>query len=483
MSSLRYLPHNAHTVQVGERRVLFHIPTTSLFDLDEVGAAVFDLFEARGELAEHDIRARFDGQYAPTAVVDAVQDLIDLRIVGAKAGAAINPKPFKIKDYPLSTIVLNVNTGCNLGCTYCYKEDLATPAKGEKMDFETARKSIELLLREGAARDRINIVFFGGEPLSNLPLIKQVVAYTEKRCEALGKTPDFSLTTNATLLTEDSVDYLNAHRFGISISIDGPRAAHDRHRVTVGGKGTYDLVSRKTRMLLERYTARPVGARVTITAGNVDVVAIHQHLIDEIGFFEAGYAPVTSNTMDLFNLKGPELKQFFDNLQTLGEAYLDAALDNRNTGFSNLHQLLSDLHQGNRKTLPCGAGVGLLAVDNNGELNLCHRFTGSELPTYGNVDEGIDKTRLSAFLEAAVDRRDSGCETCRIRNLCAGGCYHESYAHYTDPLHPTYQYCDLMRAWVDFGIQVYRQILERNPAFFARHITPRSLSNETFNIA
>ena len=482
MSHLRWVPHNAHTVQVGERRVLFHIPTSSLFDLDPIGAAVYDLFQERNTVAESDIRERFDGLYSPDEIVGAVQDLLDLQVVSPSRAEAIKTPPLKIKEYPLSTIVLNVNTGCNLGCTYCYKEDLAVPAKGEKMDFETARKSIELLLREGAVRERINVVFFGGEPLTHLPLIKQVVDYTESRCDELGKTVDFSLTTNATLLTEASIDYLNAHNFGVSVSIDGPRAQHDRHRVTVGGQGTYDLVSRKTRMLLERYTARPVGARVTITAGNIDVVTIHRHLIDEIGFFEAGYAPVTSNSMDLFNLKGLELKQFFDNLKELGQAYLEAALQNRNTGFSNLHQLLSDLHQGSRKSLPCGAGVGLLAVDNQGELNLCHRFTGSELPTYGNVDTGIDKARLGAFLEAAADHTGTGCETCRIRNLCAGGCYHESYAHYTDPLHPTYQYCDLMRDWVDFGIQVYRQILEHNPGFFARHISPRSLSNETFKI-
>ncbi|MCB1806803.1 MAG: 4Fe-4S cluster-binding domain-containing protein, partial [Candidatus Competibacteraceae bacterium] len=91
--------------------------------------------------------------------------------------------------------------------TYCYKEDLTTPAQGAKMDFETARKSVDLLLREGAARERINIVFFGGEPLTNLPLIKQVVDYAEQRCDELGKSADFSLTTNATLLTEDNVDY------------------------------------------------------------------------------------------------------------------------------------------------------------------------------------------------------------------------------------------------------------------------------------
>jgi uncharacterized protein len=494
VSTLQFVAHNVHDVQVGERRVLFHIPTTGLFDLDEVGAAVYDLFKDKRQVGEDDIRRHFDGRFEPGAVVETLQDFLDLQVV-SHGSPATGPgrgkplqipgrgKPLQINEYPLSTIVLNVNTGCNLGCTYCYKEDLAVPAQGEKMDFATAAKSIELLLREGAARDRINVVFFGGEPLSNLALIKQVVDYTEQRCRELDKTVDFSLTTNATLLNEASVDYLNEHRFGVSISIDGPKAAHDRHRVTVGGRGTYDLVSSKTRMLLQRYTARPVGARVTITSGYTDVAAIHAHLIDEIGFYEVGYAPVTSNNMDLFNLKGGELKQLFDNMKQLGQRYLDAALKNENIGFSNMHQLMSDLYQGNRKTLPCGAGVGLLAVDKDGELNLCHRFTGSGLPTYGNVDAGIDKQRLGSFLQAAADRGGTGCETCRIRNLCAGGCYHESYAHYTDPLSPTYQYCDLMRDWVDFGISVYTRIMQDNPGFFTRHITPRSLPHETFKDA
>lgn len=484
MSSLHFVANNVHDVQVGERRVLFHIPTTGLFDLDNVGAAVYDLFKDKQQVSENDMREHFDGRFNPGELVDTIQDFLDLQIISDRLpGAASNPQALQIKEYPLSTIVLNVNTGCNLGCTYCYKEDLAIPAQGEKMDFATACKSVELLLKEGADRDRINVVFFGGEPLSNLPLIKQVVDYTEKRCAELGKTADFSLTTNATLLSEEIVDYLNDHNFGVSISIDGPKAAHDRHRVTVGGQGTYDLVSKKTKMLLQRYSARPVGARVTITSGYTDVATIHDHLINDIGFYEVGYAPVTSNSMDLFNLKGEELKNLFDNMKALGERYLQAALRGENIGFSNMHQLMADLYEGARKTLPCGAGVGLLAVDKDGELNLCHRFTGSEHPTYGNVDDGIDKPNLSAFLESAADRSGTSCETCHIRNLCAGGCYHESYAHYTDPLSPTYQYCDLMRDWVDFGIGVYAQIMQQNPDFFTRHISPRSLTNETFKDA
>lgn len=472
MQTLQLNPTAAHTLRLGERRLLFHIPSSGLFDLDAVGAALYDLLQEQRSVTAATVQERFEGRFQPAAVVETLREFIDLGIV-ADGRPAKPATPIKIREYPLSTIVLNVNTGCNLSCSYCYKEDLATPAQGQKMDFETACKSIELLLQEGRRRQRVNIVFFGGEPLSNLPLIKQVVDYAERRCAEEGKTPDFSLTSNATLLTEETVDYLNAHRFGVAISMDGPQAIHDRHRKTVGGKGTYDLVARKARMLIERYTARPVGARVTLTRGVTDVAAIHAHLINDIGFFEVGFAPVTSHANTAFNLSGADLSTLFSNMKALGVQYRDAAVAGRNTGFANMHQLMTDLHEGTRKALPCGAGLGLLAVDKDGELNLCHRFTGSDLPTYGNVASGIDKARLGAFLEAAADRTDTGCADCRIRNLCAGGCYHESYAHFNDPLMPTYHYCDLMRDWVDFGITVYATILERNPAFFSRHITPR----------
>src|SRR5690606_18125438 len=265
----------------------------------------------------------------------------------------------------------------------------------------------------------------------------------------------------------------NAHNFSLAISMDGPKALHDKRRLTVGGKGTYDVVAEKVRMTLARYTARPVGARVTLTAGVSDVEAIHAHLKDELGFAEVGYAPVTAGDNAIFNLSDEELHEVFAAFKRMGAKYLEAALQGRNTGFANLHQLLTDLHEGTRKALPCGAGVGLLAVDKDGDLNLCHRFTGSGLPTFGNVRDGIDKEMLGDFVGQRLDREGTHCASCHIRNLCAGGCYHESYARYGDPQHPTYHYCSIMRDWVDFGIAVYSEILAANPRFFDDHIAPR----------
>jgi uncharacterized protein len=470
---LKLVENNLHEVSVQGRAYLFHIPSTSLF---ESGELVSDII-ARLRTASHTPQSLcrdLAPRYPSEEVSGALRELQSLQLVDGGAAFEESMPPLALENFPLTTVVLNINTGCNLACTYCYKEDLDVPSAGRKMEFETARDAIEMLLAESPDQPRYNVVFFGGEPLSNLPLLKQVVAYAEERFATLDARIDFSLTTNATLLTEQTVDYLNAHNVGIAVSMDGPEAYHDRNRITVGGKGTYATVARKVNLLLSRYTARPVGARVTLTRGITDIHTIWDHLFNTLGFAEVGFAPVTSGDIASYNLTNEELVEVFANMKQLGKVYLEAALEDRSIGFSNLHQLLTDIHEGTKKALPCGAGVGMVAVDHAGDVNLCHRFTGSDLPRFGDVATGLDKAGLNDFLNRRIEQRDNGCNTCRIRNLCAGGCYHESYARYGDPVKPTFHYCDLMRDWVDFGIAVYTRILEENPGFFSRYLSPRS---------
>jgi uncharacterized protein len=201
-----------------------------------------------------------------------------------------------------------------------------------------------------------------------------------------------------------------------------------------------------------------------------DVVGIHRHLKEELGFFEVGFAPVTAGDVANYNLPPEQLAQVFGEMRQLGERYVEQAIAGGNIGFGNLHQLISNLHNGSSKALPCAAGLSLLAVDGNGELNLCHRFTGSALPTFGNVSAGVDKSALRQLLSNALDKSDRGCSTCSIRNLCAGGCYHESYTTDGDLFSPTWQYCDLLRDWTDFGIRAYHRILDQSPDYLEQHI-------------
>ena len=471
--TLYYQAQNLHQLEQDGRYLLFHVPTTSLFEIDAIDHEVLGFLQQKRQVRAADLEAEFSTRINPDDMLERVQGYRDLGILDSLQRLPDRKQPIEIKQFPLTTIVLNVKTGCNLACKYCYKEDLTTPSKGNKMAFETAVNALELLLRESPDRKQYNIVFFGGEPLSNMPLIRQVVDYAQKRLAEINAVADFSLTTNATLLTEELISWFDQHRFGLTVSMDGPQALHDKNRITVGGKGSYETVATKVRLLLSRYRSRPVGGRVTLTAGVTDVMTIWDHLKNDLGFQEVGFSPVTSGAIEQHNIGSEEMQQVFANMKHLGEHYVTEAIAGRNNGFSNMHQMMTDLWEGRSKALPCGAGLGMLAVDYQGGLNLCHRFTGSDMETFGTVETGIKKQALSQFIETRAERSGKGCETCRIRNLCAGGCYHESYVHFSDPMMPTYHYCELMRDWIDFGIGAYARILKQNPRFFHEHIAPR----------
>jgi uncharacterized protein len=473
MQQLEIIRENLHRVAVDGRELLFHVPTTSLFELDPLAREALALLDAAPtSLAA--LQGKLAGRHDAAAVEEAIGELVACDVLRDPGAAARWPAARKrVTSFPLTTVVLNVATGCNLACGYCFKEDLTSVAKSQVMDLATAQAAIEMLLRESPGRVRYNVVFFGGEPLTEFPLLERVVAWGEERFAAAGARADFSLTTNATLVTPRITDWLSAHNVGVAVSIDGPRAIHDRHRTTRGGNGSYGAVAAKVRMLRERYRARPLGARVTLARGTTEVREIFAHLSRELGFDEVGFAPVTAGDDARFNLHERELDAVFAGFRALGDELVAAALRGEKLGFSNLLQLLTDLHEGTSKSLPCGAGYSMVAIDHQGGVNLCHRFTGSALGTFGDVENGLARGELAAFLERRLDKSGVDCASCRIRNLCSGGCYHESYARYGDPIRPTLHYCDRMRAWIDYGISAYARILAARPDWFGRTLTPR----------
>jgi uncharacterized protein len=261
------------------------------------------------------------------------------------------------------------------------------------------------------------------------------------------------------------IAFFHEHRFGISVSMDGDEAIHDRHRITIGGKGTHKLVSKNVRRLLAGCTARPVGSRVTLTGGNTDVARIYRHLHGELGFAEVGFAPVTASKDSPLGLDDAEMRTVLDAMKELGREYTAAAKRGERHGFSNMNQMMQDLYSGTRKTVPCGAGIGLLAVSTEGKLALCHRFTGTSFPGFGDVNAGVAQEELSAFLTEA-QRRHPACQSCSARSICAGGCYHESYVRHGSAQSPTFSHCDFIREWLDFGVECFGEIMRSNPRFF-----------------
>lgn len=440
---------NFRIVKKDSENLLFHVPTTSLFEIDK------DNEELLNRLNKKD-----------TKITDfSKEELVELEKLNI-IGNIEKQEYIEVKNFPATTLILNVASGCNLSCTYCYKADLTTLKNSGNMSFETATAAIEQLYAGAPNQKVYNVTFFGGEPLSNFDLIKEVTTFAVKFFKEKNALVDFTMTTNATLLTKEIIEFLKAYKFGITISIDGPKAIHNKTRLTNAGTGSYDAVRKKVEMLLSLYNDRPIGARVTLTRGVTQIEEIWNHLYNELKFTEVGFAPATASDNAMFNLSEFELLKVFEGFKEMGEKYIDSALEDEFNGFSNLHRLLGDIHAGRKKKLPCGAGVGLLSVSYDGNFDLCHRFTGSDFGNFGNIKTGLDKPKLSNFIEKRLNKNDGDCSTCHIRNLCAGGCYHESYIRYNDPTKAVLHYCDIMRDWIDFGLYAYSKIRNNNPKFF-----------------
>lgn len=450
-NELKINKENYRIVRNNSENLLFHVPSTSLFELDEKNEKLIS--KLSGNKINIDDFTK--------------EEIIELEKLNILGNNNEKHEYIEVRNFPATTLILNIASGCNLSCTYCYKADLETLSNSGNMTFETASKAIEHLY-EGAPNQKVyNVTFFGGEPLSNFKLIQEITSYAVKFFKEKKAIVDFTITTNATLLTKEIIDFLKENRFGITISIDGPKEIHNKTRLTNAGTGSYETVRKKVELLLSLYKNRPIGARVTLTRGVTQIEEIWNHLFNDLKFAEVGFAPATASDNAIFNLSEYELIKVFNEFKLMGEKYIDSALKGEFNGFSNIHRLLGDIHAGRKKKLPCGAGVGLLSVSYEGNFDLCHRFTGSDFPNFGNVKTGLDKPKLSNFIEKRLNTNDGNCSTCHIRNLCAGGCYHESYIRYNDPTKAVLHYCDIMRDWIDFGLYAYAKIRNNNPEFFS----------------
>ncbi len=457
-----------HAFEGGGRRFLYLVPAGAIFELDEAAAAVIDRL-ASGE-AEHD-RLLDDLSATGLNRVDAgelIEELAFARVI--VSGPSAPPPPQDAPAvFPLQTLVLNLTNQCNLSCQYCYEygeDKVATPeGKPKFMDFDTARASVDFLLEQSFGRRAVHITFFGGETLMNFPLLRQVVEYASEQAAAQGRSIDFSLTTNATLLTPEIIGFLSANRVGVTVSMDGPKEMQDQLRVFSNGRGSYDIVAPRVRALIQGHRTRPITARVTLTSGVTDVLRIYRHLKHDLGFHEVGFAPVTTSPDRLYAIGDRGMDGVLEQFQALAGEYLEFALRGELHGFSNVSDTLAELCQGVNKSHPCGAALGLLGVGPSGDIAPCHRFVDSDTHAMGHISTGVDRAKQAEFLERGHIGRKYDCHTCWARPLCAGGCHHEAYVRYGDTGHPNLHYCDWIRSWTDTCLNIYGTISARNPGF------------------
>jgi uncharacterized protein len=467
-----------HKFEAAGQEFLYLVPSGGIVALEGITSEILQKLE-KMPYSREDLISGLSGEgHDSGEVEECLNELQEVRAIrnGAKEYQKSEPLPEK---FPLQTIVLNVTNQCNLSCQYCYEfgeDKIATPdGKPKFMDWDTAKSSVDYLFTEAQGRKSVHITFFGGETLMNFPLLKRVVEYSRVQAQERRMTIDFSLTTNGTLLTPTIIEYLAENAVGVTVSMDGPKEMQDKFRVFSNGKGSYDIIKPKVQNLLANHKTRPIAARVTMTSGAMDVKKIYQHLKHELGFYEVGFAPVTTSPDRLYSINEPGMDSVLEQFSVLADEYLEYALRGEHHGFSNVSDTLSELHQGVNKSLPCGAGLGMVGVGPSGDIAPCHRFVDSDEHVLGNVTTGIDREKQKDFLSRGNIDTKYDCHECWARPLCAGGCHHEAFVRYGDTGHANLHYCDWIRTWTDKCLQIYGAIAARNPSFLD-HFSERKAS-------
>jgi uncharacterized protein len=459
-----------HAFEAAGAPFVYLVPSAAVFRLDDASRDVLATL-GDGEMAAEELVNALRDRWTPAEIGAAVTELLSARAVRAVAPLAEQAAPpaRPRKRIPLTTLVLNVTSKCNLACTYCYEYGadriVESGTKPRFMNDETARKSVDFMFAESGDSPVVHLTFFGGETLLNFRVLQSALAYARERAASLGKTVDVSLTTNATLLRDEVIDWMVENDVGVTVSMDGGREQQDRFRVFANGMGSYDVILPRVKELLRRHRRRPIGARVTLTGQNLDVLEIFRHLTQEVGFWEVGFAPVTTTWQRDYAIADEGFDRMLAQFQQLAREYLDAALAGRHHGFSNVRDTLEEIHKGMSKSHPCGAGLGLMGVATDGDVALCHRFAGSDAHKLGSVFDGIDRTRQDDFLSQHHIDNKTDCATCWARPLCAGGCYHEAHTRYGSTTQPNLHYCTWIRSWTHTCLEVYGALAERKPEF------------------
>jgi uncharacterized protein len=474
---VQYSPGEFHPFSVEDHEFLYLVPSGGIFELSAPAALALRHVQERSRSKEELAKELFGAGFPQLMVDEVLEDLVDSQMLVPPEGVHNAPEPLPA-HFPLQSMVLNLTNQCNLSCKYCYEygeDKVATPdGKPKFMEWEIAKTSVDFFFKDSAERRSVHITFFGGETLMNFPLLKKVVEYATEKAAAEGRFVDFSLTTNATLLTPAIIEFLAENHIGVTVSIDGPPEMN-KLRVYANGRPSYDIIVPKIKQLLASHKTRPIAARVTLTAEVTDCIKIFRHLTQDLGFHEVGFAPVTSAPNRLHAIGNSKMDHILQQFCQLADEYLAAALENRQHAFSNVSDTISELHEGVNKSHPCGAGLGLVGVGPSGDISPCHRFVDSDTHKLGHVSTGIDKAVQSDFLARGHINAKYDCHTCWARPLCAGGCHHEAYVRYGDTGHPNLHYCDWIREWTNTCLRVYGAISVKNPSFL-NHFDRRKAS-------
>ena len=353
----------------------------------------------------------------------------------------------------VKALCLHIAHDCNLACKYCFAEEGEYHGRRAMMSFEVGKKALDFLVANSGSRVNLEVDFFGGEPLMNWDVVKQLVEYGRSLEEPNHKKFRFTLTTNGVLLNDEIMEYLNKEMSNVVLSLDGRKEVNDRMRPFRTGKGSYDLIVPKFQKLAESRNQSNYYVRGTFTRDNLDFSEDVKHFAD-LGFKQMSIEPVVGPEEDPYSIREEDLPKIMEEYDKLALEYIKREKEGR--GFNFFHFMI-DLNQGPcvyKRLSGCGSGTEYLAVTPWGDFYPCHQFVGNEEFLMGNVDEGIKRTDLvKTFGNCNVYSKEKY-KNCFARFYCSGGCAANSF-NFHGTINDAYEIgCEMERKRVECSIMI-----------------------------
>lgn len=444
--------HPYKLFEVNSKTYFYNVVTNAIFEIDSL---IIDILHSKGKIEENVVQ-ELSKHYELPQVREAIQNMKEAYIITTDTNIAevekIGVLDNSQKVFKLSSLTLFMVQECNLRCTYCYGEEGEYNQKG-KMTSEIAQTAVDFLIKQSGELERLNITFFGGEPLLNFPLIQETVQYVHEQSKIHNKKFSFSITTNGTLITPKIKDFFYNHHFNVQTSIDGDEKTHNFNRFFKGGQGSYDLLLKRTEQMRKDHT---IGARGTVTPAELHLYKSFNHLV-QLGFRNIYLSPALYSLSDKhYNTLSKEMIKLVDQFHDLleHEDYTTAKK------MSNVLGMLNKIHSGGPRIHFCGAGTNAAAVDVRGNLFPCHRFVGEDECTIGNLFDEDQLSRQYDFIKKSTVRNRTTCSGCWAKNLCGGGCHQENFAENGNVNQPVGKLCKVTKNFINATINLYLQLTQ-----------------------
>ncbi|MCR4691952.1 MAG: thioether cross-link-forming SCIFF peptide maturase [Lachnospiraceae bacterium] len=360
---------------------------------------------------------------------------------------------FQNRQPVVKALCLHVAHDCNLACKYCFAEEGEYHGRRAIMSLEVGKKALDFLVASSGMRTNLEVDFFGGEPLMNWDVVKELVAYGRSLEGAHNKKFRFTLTTNGILLNDDILEFANREMSNIVLSIDGRKEVNDHMRPHRGGQGSYDTIVPKFQKVAQSRDQMNYYVRGTYTHYNTDFAEDVLHLAD-LGFKQISVEPVVAEDSEAYALRAEDVPILEKEYDRLAKEMIKRRKEGN--GFNFFHFMI-DLEGGPcvyKRLSGCGSGTEYLAVTPWGDLYPCHQFVGQEEFCLGNVEEGIKRKDLTQeFSKCNVYTKES-CKNCFAKYYCSGGCMANSQ-HFTGSVNGTYEIgCQLQKKRIECAIML-----------------------------